>query len=197
MDEDGGLTYRPRGATAPQAPVWPASPPGFRRFEATVTIGRGEDVWNAAGEAVLRWEVKRRSGFAVAPADGGGVGARERGRYTVTAGLGRCVVREPVEVVAVVETGDRCGFAYGTREGHPVSGEEAFVVHRDDEGRVLLTLRSLTRAAPRGPWRPLFPVLLLAQLHVRRRYLRALRDAGVRSTGPRSRPRRRPAPPAA
>ncbi|WP_063783678.1 DUF1990 family protein [Streptomyces sp. XY152] len=197
MGEDGGLTYGPRGVTAPQAPVRPASPPGFRRFEATVTIGRGEDVRNAAGQAVLRWEVKRRSGFAVAPADGGGVGARERGRYTVTAGLGRCVVREPVEVVAVVETGDRCGFAYGTREGHPVSGEEAFVVHRDDDGRVLPTLRSLTRAAPRGSWRPLFPVLPPARLHVRGRCLRALRDAGVRSTGPRSRPRRRPAPPAA
>jgi uncharacterized protein (UPF0548 family) len=184
MGEDGGLTYGPRGTTAPRAPIWPASPPGFRRFERTVTIGRGEDAWNAAGEAVLRWEVKRRSGFAVAPADGGGTGVRERGRYTVTAGLGRCVVREPVEVVAVVETGDRRGFAYGTRRGHPVSGEEAFIVHRDGDGRVLLTLRSLTRAAPAGPWRPLFPVLLLAQLHVRRRYLRVLRDAGVRSTAP-------------
>jgi uncharacterized protein (UPF0548 family) len=196
VGDDGGLTYGPRGATAPRVPLWSASPPGFRRFERTVTIGRGEDVWNAAREAVLRWEVKRRSGFAVAPADGGGPGVRMRGRYTVTAGLGRCVVREPVEVVAVVETGDRCGFAYGTRRGHPVSGEEAFIVHRDGDGRVLLTLRSLTRAAPAGPWRPLFPVLLLAQLHVRGRYLRALRDAGVRSTGPRSRPRRPPAPPA-
>ncbi|MFD7769636.1 DUF1990 family protein [Streptomyces sp. NPDC059787] len=196
MGEDGGLTYGPRGATAPQVPLWSASPPGFRRYERTVTIGRGEDAWNAAREAVLRWEVKRRSGFAVVPADGGGTDARERGRYTVTAGLGRCVVREPVEVVAVVETGDRCGFAYGTRRGHPVSGEEAFIVHRDDDGRVLLTLRSLTRAAPTGPWRPLFPVLLLAQLHVRRRYLRVLRDAGVRSRGPRSRPRTPPAPPA-
>ncbi|MGW4026016.1 DUF1990 family protein, partial [Streptomyces sp. NPDC005009] len=58
MGEDGGLTYGPRGATAPQVPVWPVSPPGFRRFERTVTIGRGEDAWNAASKAVLRWEVK-------------------------------------------------------------------------------------------------------------------------------------------
>ncbi|BFO18752.1 hypothetical protein SHKM778_51400 [Streptomyces sp. KM77-8] len=100
---------------------------------------------------MLRWEVKRRSGFTVAPADGGVLDARERGRYTVTAGRGRCVVREPVEVVAVVETANRCGFAYGTRRGHPVSGEEAFIVHREEDGRVLLTLRSLTRAAPAGP----------------------------------------------
>ncbi|KAA0921551.1 DUF1990 family protein [Streptomyces apricus] len=105
---------------------------------------------------------------------GGGARARQYGRYTVTAGLGPFTVREPVEVVAVVETRDRCGFAYGTRHGHPVSGEEAFVVHRDDRGTVRLTLRSLTRAAPAGPWRLLFPLLLPAQWYTRRRYLRAL-----------------------
>ncbi|QEU84054.1 DUF1990 family protein [Streptomyces viridosporus] len=65
------------------------------------------------------------------------------------------------------------GLTYGTRRGHPVSGEEAFVVHRDDDGRVHLTLRSLTRAAPAAPWRFLLPLLLLAQRCVRRRYLRA------------------------
>ena len=173
MDDDG-LSYSARGATAPASRPWPASPPGFRRFERTVTIGRGEDAWAAAGQAVLLWEVKRRSGFAVTPADGGGIGVREGGRYTITAGRGPFVVREPVEVVAAVDTRDRRGFAYGTRWGHPVSGEEAFVVHRDADGRVLLTLRSLTRAAPAGRWRFLFPVLLLAQLGARTRYVRAL-----------------------
>jgi uncharacterized protein (UPF0548 family) len=58
-------------------------------------------------------------------------------------------------------------------EGHPVSGEEAFVVHRDAEGHVWLTLRSITRA-PRGRWRPLFPVALMAQRWYRARYRRAL-----------------------
>ncbi|CAM5258717.1 DUF1990 family protein [Streptomyces griseomycini] len=170
----GGLTYGTPGATRPQAPLWGEAPPGFRRFERTVVIGRGEGAWTAARDAVTRWEVKRRSGFAVAPADGGGAGVRAGGRYRITAGLGRFVVREPVEVVAVVDTATRCGFAYGTHRGHPVSGEEAFIVHRDDDGRVFLTLRSLTRAAPAAPWRFLFPFLLLAQRCVRERYLRAL-----------------------
>jgi uncharacterized protein (UPF0548 family) len=82
-------------------------------------------------------------------------------------------IREPIRIVAVVEQPDRVGFAYGTRPGHPVTGEEAFVVHRDAVGTVSLTLRSLTRA-PRGPWRLLFPVALVAQRFYRRRYLRAL-----------------------
>ncbi|MEU2900916.1 DUF1990 family protein [Streptomyces sp. NPDC001273] len=178
MSDGTGLTYPARGATAPAAPLWPASPSGFRRYERTVAIGHGADAWAAARDAVVRWEVKRRSGFSVTPADGGGLRVREGGRYTVTAGPGRFAVREPVEVVAVVETANRCGFAYGTRRGHPVSGEEAFIVHRDDDGRVLLTLRSLTRAAPAGPWRFFFPVLLLAQSGARARYLRALKGNG-------------------
>jgi uncharacterized protein (UPF0548 family) len=56
-----------------------------------------------------------------------------------------------------------------------VSGEEAFVVHRDTEqGPVMLTIRSLTRPAQGGVWRYLFPVLLIAQQLFRRRYLSSL-----------------------
>jgi uncharacterized protein (UPF0548 family) len=69
---------------------------------------------------------------------------------------------------------DRCGLAYGTLRGHPASGEEAFIMHRDAAGAVSLTVRSLTRPALDGIWRPAFPVLLLAQRFFRRRYLRAL-----------------------
>lgn len=93
----------------------------------------------------------------------------------MTARLGPIVITEPVEVVAVVATDTRVGFAYGTLTGHPVSGEEAFIVHRDEQDRVWLTLRSLTRAAPTGAWRPVFPALLVAQRIFRWRYQRALR----------------------
>ncbi|MGW1727628.1 DUF1990 family protein [Streptomyces sp. NPDC002306] len=174
QSSSSGLSYGTPGATRPDMADWGDTPAGFRRFERTVVIGRGEDAWRTAADAVMRWEVKRRSGFTVASEDRGSVRVVEQGRYSVTAGLGPFVVREPVEVVAVVETSGRCGFAYGTRPGHPVSGEEAFVVHRDDSGTVFLTLRSLTRAAPAGLWRRSFPLLLLAQRGARRRYLRAL-----------------------
>ena len=58
-------------------------------------------------------------------------------------------------------------------EGHPVSGEEAFVVHRDGGGSVWLTLRSLTRPG-HGRWRLAFPAVLVAQRWYRWRYRRAL-----------------------
>ena len=83
-------------------------------------------------------------------------------------------VREPVEVVAVVQQPDRVGFAYRTLPGHPVSGEEAFIAHRAGDA-VVLTIRSLTRPGDRPRWRAAYAGLLIAQQVARRRYLRSLR----------------------
>ncbi|KAF0845999.1 uncharacterized protein (UPF0548 family) [Nocardia caishijiensis] len=164
------LTYAPAGATCPAESGWADEFGGFRRFETSVVIGRGERVWEEARQAVLCWGVKQRSGFRVVPDSRVVVGAE----YRVSVGWGPLSVHEPVRVVAVVDNEDRCGFAYGTLPGHPVCGEEAFVVHRRPDGIVEFTLRSLTKPAPAGYWRRLFPILLVAQRHYRRRYLRAL-----------------------
>jgi uncharacterized protein (UPF0548 family) len=95
--------------------------------------------------------------------------------YWLHFGVRPLALSEPVRVVAVVDEPLRCGFAYGTLEGHPVSGEEAFVIFREAErAPVHLTIRSLTRAAPKGLWRHAFPALLAAQRMFRRRYLRSL-----------------------
>ncbi|GAA3676465.1 DUF1990 domain-containing protein [Arthrobacter ginkgonis] len=133
-------------------------------------MGTGEPVWERVADEVLRWRVKTESGFAV-----GSPGPVSKGeRVIVTAHCLGVTVVEPVEVVAVVREPDRVGFAYRTLPGHPVSGEEAFIVHRHGD-QVHLTVRSLTRAASQQPWRALFPILQVAQRIVRQRYLRALR----------------------
>ena len=93
--------------------------------------------------------------------------------YELIARIGPLRIREPARVVQVVRTASTSGFAYGTRPGHPVRGEEAFIVRRSADDTVSLTLRSLTRPAPE--WRRLlFPAALIAQRLYRRRYLRAL-----------------------
>ncbi|MFE4950396.1 DUF1990 family protein [Leifsonia sp. NPDC056665] len=156
----------------PEAPTWAPSDPAFRRSEISAVIGRGQEHWHRAAEDILRWRVKTRSGFLVDSHAPVRVGQRERIRVRV---LGVTIV-EPVEVVAVIEDHDRVGFAYRTLPGHPVDGEEAFVVHRDAaDGDIVLTVRSLTRPAPQQPWRILHPLLRVAQVVARRRYLRALR----------------------
>ncbi|WP_426624935.1 DUF1990 family protein [Leifsonia sp. McL0607] len=156
----------------PEAPIWASSEPAFRRSEISAVVGHGGDAWHRAAHDVLRWRVKTRSGFLVDSHAPVRAGQRERIRVRV---LGMTIV-EPVEVVAVVQKDDRVGFAYRTLPGHPVDGEEAFVVHRDTaDGDIVLTVRSLTRPAPQQPWRILHPLLRIIQVVARRRYLRALR----------------------
>jgi uncharacterized protein (UPF0548 family) len=143
-----------------------------------VILGSGADVWLSASAAVLTWAVKTRSGFTIQPETPTSPPHVVAGqKYWLTAHIGPLRIREPAFVVEVVNRADRCGFAYGTLEGHPVSGEEAFVVHRDENGVVRLTLRSIVRP-PTGIWRPLFPVALIAQHRYRARYRRALQGVG-------------------
>lgn len=171
-----GFSYDVVGQTRPAQESWVARPAGYRRFERTVCLGQGAELWEAATAAVLTWQVKVRSGFAVEPV-GGDLKVRPGARHELVVRVGPMTVREPVRVVAVVEQPDRCGFSYGTLAGHPVSGEEAFVAHRSRDGRVWLTIRSLTRPAD-NRWRRAFPLLLIAQRFYRRRYLRVLRSTG-------------------
>nr|WP_205835147.1 DUF1990 family protein [Microbacterium sp. CFH 90308] len=156
--------------TRPGDPVWRGEARGFRRWERTAVLGTSDGVWRWAASEVLRWGVKTRSGFSVTPA----TTVRRGSRPIILAHPFGLSIREPVEVVDVVDTPDRVGFAYRTLAGHPISGEEAFIVHRDG-ATVLLTIRSLTRPASGQPWRALYPALLVAQSIARRRYVRALR----------------------
>lgn len=152
--------------------VWVDRPIGFRAWERTVPVGEGDDLWRSTADEVLRWGVKTRSGFTLDSTASVAVGDKP----TITAHPLGLTILEPVEVVEVVRSADRVGFAYRTLPGHPVSGEEAFVISRDGD-EVSLTIRSLTCASHQPLWRAAYPLLLVAQHVARRRYLRALRAA--------------------
>src|SRR5206468_907333 len=92
-------------------------------------IGTGEETWRRAAADVLAWAVKTRSGFEVA-ADDGPLEVRDGANYWLTAHVWPLTIREPARIVRVVRSDVVHGFAYGTLDGHPVSGEEAFVVRR-------------------------------------------------------------------
>lgn len=88
-------------------------------------------------------------------------------------GWGALSFREPVRVVAVIDEPRRRGFAYGTLAGHPLRGEELFLVEHRDDDSVWLTIRSISR--PAGPvWWALYPVLRLFQAIFTSRYEHAL-----------------------
>ncbi|UVY83765.1 DUF1990 domain-containing protein [Brachybacterium sp. NBEC-018] len=167
------VTWDHPGVTAPDSDTWPVVPremPG-RVATASRVIGNGEECWKRASADLLGWAVKTRSGFSLAPDTGPPAPGQE---LTIIARLGPLRVREPAQVLEVVHGEDRVALSYTTRQGHPVRGEEAFILHRARDGAVVLTLRSVTAAA-RGRYRPLFPVALVLQQIYRRRYLRSLR----------------------
>lgn len=167
------LTYAPVGATAPEREQWVDPPSGFRVHEQTNRVGRGREEWDVASSDLMDWAVKIRSGFAVEPAAGGSRRVALGADYLLIASVGPVPVREPVRIVRVVEQRNRIGYAYGTLEGHPVAGEEAFILSRAADGGIWFTVRSLTRAS-RGSWRLAFPLALIAQPCYRARYRRAL-----------------------
>ncbi len=79
----------------------------------------------------------------------------------------------PVRVVFVVDEPTRRGAAFGTLPGHPLAGEELFVVERREDYSVWLTVRIFSR--PAGPlWTAALPALRLVQALFVRRYLREL-----------------------
>ncbi|KQO65045.1 DUF1990 family protein [Curtobacterium sp. Leaf261] len=82
-------------------------------------------------------------------------------------------VQAPVRVVAVYDEPDRKGFAYGTLDGHPVSGEESFVVERTTDGSVWLQIRQFSQPASRK-WALAAPLLKREQRRMAEAYLQAL-----------------------
>ena len=163
--EQAPLGYAEVGATTG------VLPPGYHHLPERVRLGTGTATFESAAAELVRWEVQRRAGLRVtpsAPAVDVGVVA------VLRIGLGPAALRAPVRVVHVVDEPDRRGYAYGTLVGHPERGEEAFVVERDDAGRVWFTVTAFSVPA-RWPMRMAGPVGRLFQRAYAWRLGRALR----------------------
>ncbi|MFD5796174.1 DUF1990 domain-containing protein [Streptomyces diastatochromogenes] len=131
------FTYEPVGATRDDLTF---CPPGFHPLFERTRLGEGPEVFRQAAEAVLTWEMHRAMGVGIdATADR----AAPDVDVTVTlAGL----IKAPCRIVWTVEEPRRAGWAYGTLEGHPECGEEAFVVDRTGDGTIWLTVAAFSRA---------------------------------------------------
>lgn len=151
--------------------LWNPEPGRYRVWQRQAYLGSGEAFWGQAAVALLHWEVKTRSGFRINPQDK----VRSGAKPLIIVPVGPVSIHEPVEVVDVVECGNLAGFAYRTLPGHPVCGEEAFILRRMGPA-VFLEIRSLTAASDRRIWRSVFWLLLGAQRFIRWRYLRVMRQ---------------------
>ncbi|MEX0428857.1 DUF1990 family protein [Nocardioides sp. DS6] len=159
------LTYAEVGATADLLPE------GYRHVRRTRVLDVPFDL---AVERLMTWRVQEAAGLTVASS-----ARRVAEGATVTMRLGPPVLglRIPCRVVEVVDEPDAAGFAYGTLPGHPESGEERFVVHRDAAGRIGFTVTAFSRPATLLV-RAGGPLVRRAQDLMTGRYLRAMEPGG-------------------
>jgi uncharacterized protein (UPF0548 family) len=136
---DRSWNYADVGATAQG--LWPE---GSTPLTAEAYAGPA-DVFPRAGAFVLGFGMQRGAGFEV-------LSDHERAEpgalVVVRMRLGPIRVTAPTRVVRVFDEADRCGFAYGTLEGHPEAGEEEFAVERRGD-EVWAAVRAFSRP---GRW---------------------------------------------
>jgi uncharacterized protein (UPF0548 family) len=92
----------------------------------------------------------------------------------------RVLLRLPGRVVLREREQNRVLIAVGTLPGHPLSGEESFLLEREADDSVWLTVRSFAR--PAGAWAVAAPTFRVARRRFARRFLLALSapiDGGV------------------
>jgi uncharacterized protein (UPF0548 family) len=148
-------------------------PAGYRHVVRREPIGRGDACFARAAEAIMTWRVLTGSGVtAVSAPDRVTDGALAEFRLGPP-GIG---IRIPCRVVYTVDEPRRRGFAYGTRPGHLVHGEEAFLVEQAPDGTVWCEIRAFSRPA-RRLFRLAGPLGPVAQRLATARYIRAVRRA--------------------
>lgn len=131
------VTYREIGATANDR-----LPPGYRHDRASVPIGQGAEVFERGRDALRAWAAHAGIGATVTPRHA----PVEPGvTVVVTVPLGPVTVVAPCRIVAVIDTDDAFGFAYGTLPGHPEQGEESFTVRKGTEGNVNFEIVAFSR----------------------------------------------------
>ena len=160
--EELPLSYSEVGATA--AAELPA---GYGHLRLEKQIGTGQQRFEQAADAVMRWGMQRGAGLRVQ--------ANSEVAEVDTVVLVRMgFLPAPCRVVYVIEEPDIRGFAYGTLPGHPESGEERFVVRRDPTtSAVFAEVSAFSR--PATWWSKAGrPLVSVAQRVIARRYLRGV-----------------------
>lgn len=160
--EELPLTYSEVGATASGQP-----PAGYGHLHVEKQIGTGQQRFEQAADAVMRWGMQRGAGLRVqASSDVAAVDT------VVLVRMG--LLPAPCRVVYTIDEPDMRGFAYGTLPGHPESGEERFVVRRDPTtSAVFAEVSAFSR--PATWWsKAARPVVAVAQRVIARRYLRGV-----------------------
>lgn len=146
-----------------------AEPPGFTAFDRARRLPTRVSFDQAVDE-LMTWQVHTRSGLRVAASS---LHVEINSVVLMRLGFGPAALKIPCRVVTVISEPHRHGFAYGTLQGHPEAGEEAFVVARNTDGTVDFSISAFSRPATRLA-RFGGPVSTYLQHRMTDRYLRSL-----------------------
>ena len=130
------FTYEPVGVTK-----LAAAPPGYRLDHWTRSLGRGDDVFARACNALQTWRVHEGAGLTVVADGSPAAGCMVAMSAPLPIGFIDVVCR----VVDIEDDGDRFGFSYGTLSVHPEQGEESFIVSRSPAGDVAFHITAVSR----------------------------------------------------
>jgi uncharacterized protein (UPF0548 family) len=156
----------------PNASVAGVAPPGYRSFDESVTLARRD--FDVAAQQLFGGRVHEQAGLHVAASD---LPLRLGSVVVMQLGFGPLSLRIPCRVIDVVDEPSRRGFTYATLPGHPESGEERFLLERDDTGAVRFTVAAVSRPATLLA-RAGGPLTRTTQSWMTRRYLGALDRLG-------------------
>lgn len=146
-------------------------PDGYRRLCLQTQAGTGRDRFVDLADRLMRWQLHADSGLDIATSSDT---ARPGTVLVATYRLAGIPVRTRCRVLYVIDEPRRRGFAYGSLPGHPLRGEESFVVDWRDDDTVDFTVRSFAQPAGAFP-RLGGPVTRLVRRRINQRYLDAAR----------------------
>jgi uncharacterized protein (UPF0548 family) len=150
-------------------------PAGYRHDTYERPLGRGDEVFERAVDALQAWRAQIGGGAEVFP-EGARVG--EEDTVALLFRVGGLWAALPCRVVWVDEGPARFAFAYGTLPGHPERGEVAFEIQRAETGDVLFRIVSFSRTV--DPLARLAsPFTRRTQRRVTERYLGAIAAAAA------------------
>lgn len=147
-------------------------PAGWRQVVVDRVIGRGDEAFDRAADGVLTWRQHIGAGARILP-DGAPVEPGTSVVALLPVPLVPLAIAAPCRVVAVVDDDDHVGFAYDTLPGHPVMGEESFVVRRGPRDSVWCRVAAFSRPVD-VLTRIGAPVTGLVQRSMSQRYVAAL-----------------------
>lgn len=146
-------------------------PPGYEYLFACRRVGSGQELFDECATTVLTWGIQNGAGFRVAHRNP--VQVNQDNSLGLHFGLFRTAA--PCRVVYVIDEPNRKGFAYGTVQGHPESGEESFIVELKPDGTVVFEIRAFSKPA-RWFARLGFLFIRFLQQHVTWKYLDAIHE---------------------